>query len=275
MKKPSRRKAKIDMARMSAWTSLFAGYRQSVTEQRIDRWLNQFKENDRDLAARILDCVDFITYEQMTNAFRSILKSLNGWHIDESHRSGKWRFVAFSLSAGESGDTMLHRFRLANKLNGKQYSDLFIHKSELLRENLGPEDTVVFVDDFSGTGKQVSEAWADNIEELLPGNPNIFLVLVAASVSARKKIEKVTRLMVNSYIELADKDNIFSSECKHFTLADKNTILVYCEKADKRRPKGFGDCGFVIAFAHNCPNNSIPVLHAHHSKWEGLFRRYD
>lgn len=34
-------------------------------------------------------------------------------------------------------------------------------------------------------------------------------------------------------------------------------------------------CGFVIVFAHTCPNNSIPILHVSHTKWQGLFRRYD
>lgn len=263
------------MARMGNWTSDFTGYRHAITEERIDRWLGQFDKKDRDLAARTLDCIDFITHEQMTKAFRSILSSLNGWSRNRKERVGRWRFVAFSVSAGESGDTMLHKFRLATGLNGRQYNDFFIHKSDLLKEKLGPNDTVVFVDDFSGTGKQVCDAWAENIEELLPGTPNIFLILVAASISARKRIEEETELTVNSSIELTDRENIFSPNCNHFTSEEKEILLKYCRRADGRQPKGFGDCGFVIVFAHNCPNNSIPILHARHQKWEGLFRRYD
>ncbi len=274
MKRPLPRGSDIDSARMSGWVDEFSGYRHPVSDGRIDRWLNQFKSGHRDLARRILDCVDFITYQQMAQAFRNLLNTLSGWNRNENLRRGRWRFVALSMSAGESGDPMLHKFRLANGLNGRQYNDLFIYKSELLSQNLGPHDTVVFVDDFAGTGRQVCDAWT-MIEELLPGDPVVFLILVSVSIGAREKISNQTRITVVPYMELTGCDNIFSPKCKHFTSSEKDTILEYCRIADNRKPKGFSDCGFVIVFAHNCPNNSIPILHAHHPKWAGLFRRSD
>ena len=199
MKEPSPRNTPIDMARMIAWTDDFTGYRYTITEQRIDRWLNQFDEDHRDIAARVLDCVDFISHEQMVQAFREILNSLEGWHRDESQRQGKWRFVAFSGSAGESGDSMLHKFRLANGLNGRIYDNLFIHRSDLLRENLGADDTIVFVDDFSGTGKQATDAWKDYLHEIMPEGPDVYLILVAASIDARDKINQETKTEKNSF----------------------------------------------------------------------------
>lgn len=275
MKVPRSRGSNVDMARMKNWLDDFYGYRHSVAESRIDRWLNQFDREHRDLAARTLDCVDFITNEQITKAFQSVLGSLPGWSKDERHRHGNWRFVAFSVSAGESGDTMLAQFRLANGLDKKKYNHLFVHKSELLRQGLGPEDTVVFVDDFAGTGNQACNAWNENIQELLPEGPGIFLVYVAASAAARKRITEETEITVAPHIELIEPDNIFSHKCTHFTKAEKETLLSYCRKADRANPRGYGSCGFVIVFAHRCPNNSIPILHADHKAWHGLFRRHD
>jgi hypothetical protein len=263
------------MARMASWRTEFGGYRYPVTEARIDRWLDQFQNADRDLAARVLDCVDFIAHEQMGEAFRSILNGLPGWHQLEEQRQGKWRFVAFSTSAGESGDAMLRLFRHANNLAGKQFNELFIYKSELLSENLGSEDTVVFVDDFSGTGDQVCEAWTNSLRELLPEGPSVFLILMSASAAARTRIETETKLVVNCYIELSASENIFSPKCKHFTPLEKRTLLTYCERADRNNPQGRGSCGLVIVFWHTCPNNSIPILHVRKRGWEGLFRRYD
>jgi hypothetical protein len=260
---------------MTSWTSVFSGYRHSINEQRIDRWLEQFDGAHRDLAARVLDSVDFVTHEQMASSFRETVKIMGGWDPDPNQRQGNWRFVGFSVSSGESGDTMLHKFRLANRLTGKQYNPLFIHKSELLAGNLGHEDTVVFVDDFTGTGSQVTDAWAENIQELLPGNPRIFIVFAAASARARVKIETETSLTVISGIELTEHDDLFSSACVHFTQDEKDVILEYCRRSDRRYPRGYGDCGFLLVFAHNCPNNSIPILHAFNRRWEGLFRRYD
>jgi hypothetical protein len=275
MKQPMPRGSSIGMKRMRGWVSVFSEYRHAVTEPRIDRWLDQFSQNDRDLAARILDCVEFITKEQMTSAFRSVLGRLGGWSKNEKSRRGKWRFVPFSGSSGESGDSMLYTFRLANGLNSRAFNSLFIYRSQLASENLGPDDTVVFVDDFAGTGRQACKAWRQDFEELLPGKPNTYLILAAASVAAREKIENETDLTVIPHIELFEEDRIFSYKCRHFTPTEKDSLLRYCRKGDKRNPKGYGECGYVIVFAHNCPNNTIPALHAHNQKWEGLFRRHD
>jgi hypothetical protein len=274
MKRPLPPGTPIDMQRVRRWMADFPGYRITVTEQRIDRWIEQFRRADRDLAARVLDSVDFISNEQIAAAFRSILNSLPKWSIEEGRRSGKWRFVPFSSSAGESGDTMMHKFRLANELTGKKYNQLFIWKSDLLRANLGPDDTVVFVDDFSGSGTQACDAWPV-IEELLPGKPKIYLALVAATVAARTRIHRETEIVLVPHQTLAETENIFSPYCDCFSDDEKEDILRYCRRLDKSEPKGFGECGLVLVFAHNCPNNSIPILHKTTQNWEGLFRRYD
>jgi hypothetical protein len=273
MRQPKPRGAPVDGRRMRSWLGDFTGYRITVTEARIDRWLEQFARRDRDLAARLLDCVEFFTHEQMCTLMAQILSTLPGWNREQALRKGKWRFVAYSGSAGESGDTMLQLFRRANDLTSKKMHELFIYRSELPLENLGPEDTVVFIDDFSGTGQQVCDAWP-MIQELLPGGPRIFLVLVACTATARARIQSQTDLVPASFNVLNDGDNVFAEQCRHFTSAEKSSILRYCERADRRRPKGWGECGLLLVFAHTCPNNSIPILHATTNSWEGIFRRH-
>lgn len=275
MKRPQPRGTPIDMARMRGWLEDFAGYRIAVTEGRIERWLGQFEECDRELAARLLDVVDFVGNDQIAAAFRVTLHGLPDGHRDESHRTGRWFFVAFSSSAGESGDQMLHRFRIANNLGGKRYDSLFRYRSELVSLAPGEDDTVVLVDDFAGTGDQACRAWEQVYRELLPFGPRIYLVLVAFSRDARDRIRRETEMTPQAHIELGAADNVFASACRHFTADEKNLILSYCEKADPSKPRGHGDCGFMIVLAHKCPNNSIPILHARRRDWEGLFRRHD
>lgn len=273
MRKPSAPNRPIDLRRTSTWTDRFANYRHTVTDQTVKMWMEQFRQNDRDLAARILDCIDFITTDQMAAAFRSILNSLTGWHLDPRKRKGKWVFVSFSGSPGESGDNMLYQFRVANKLDHRRYDELFIYTRDLPSAKLTAEDPVVFVDDFAGTGTQACETWENTLQELLPGEPSTYLILIAASLSARDKIRASTRLTVLPHITITGKSNIFSSECIHFTQEDKDKLLGYCGIADRKYPRGYGDCGFVIVFSHRCPNNSIPILHAQNGRWNGLFPR--
>ena len=274
IRRPMKVGSPIDMKRMRSWTGAFTGYRITITESRIDRWLNNFANADKDLAARILDSVDFMSTETISDAFRALLGQMSGWNKSATKRTGKWRFVAFSGSAGESGDEMLRRLRTATGLSASTYSELFIHRSELLQQDLGPEDTVVFVDDLAGSGTQAIDVWP-LFDELLPGRPNVYLLLVAATRTAVREIEKQTGLAVVAQHILDERNNVFSDACKSFTDEDKDCLLRYCTKADKNQPKGFADSGLVLVFAHGCPNNSIPILHSSSTKLEGLFRRYD
>jgi len=196
-----------------------------------------------------------------------------GWHRNEQRRQGRWRFVAFSRSAGESGDTMLHKWRSATGLGSARYDELFMNKRDLLQQELGRGDSVVLIDDFSGTGRQVCDGWREVMAELLPEEPTVYLVLVVASLSARQKISEETPLRLLADIQLRQDDNVFSATCRHFTNREKDILLRYCRRANRPHPKGFGDCGFVVVLAHKTPNNSIPILHANHALWSGLFPR--
>ncbi len=173
---------------------------------------------------------------------------------------------------------MLHHFRVANRLDAKHLNELFVSRSDLFRESKSAEDVVVLLDDFSGTGTQVCEAWNDPVTSfgsLLAGVGKVYLILVAASRAARRKISDETAICPVPAHELGEGDNVFSERCQHFTNADRIKLLQYGKIADKKRPRGFGDCGFVVVFQHRAPNNSIPILHADHSKWTGLFPRHD
>jgi hypothetical protein len=200
---------------------------------------------------------------------------MEGWSRDVSRRRGKWRFAAFSASAGESGDSMLHEFRRANNLAGKPYNDLFIHRSDLLREKLSADDTVVLIDDFIGTGDQACSAWDEQFGELLAEVGHVYLIVVAANHTAIDRVNNQTGMQVFAHVRLGAADNVFASECQAFTDQEKTQLLLYCRRASRLYPKGHGDCGLLVVFAHTCPNDSIAILHASSRTWEPLFRRYD
>jgi hypothetical protein len=287
MKRPSAPGTPIDAKRYKRWIDRFGSYREGIINVTIESWLNQFDTGDQDLAARVLDVVDYYSQSQIYAAFRETLAALPGWNESFSKRTGNWRFAAMSSSAGESGDAMLHHFRIANKLDPKRFDELFVSRSELFRQpmlpegdsrKLGEDDVVVLLDDFSGTGDQVCNAWNDPVTSfcaLLTGVGKIYLILVAASKAARQRISKETALCPMSAHELHESDSVFSEQCRHFTKLDQARLLHYGQIADKNNPKGYGNCGFVVVFQHRPPNNSIPILHADHSKWTGLFPRHE
>jgi hypothetical protein len=272
MKAPHERRAAVDGQRIRAWVDDFAGYRYPVTEGRVERWLTQFDGAHHDVAARVLDAVDFIGQDQIAAIFRRILAMLPGWSRNRRKRRGTWRFAPFSGSTGESGDSMLHCFRVANDLDSRMHDNLFIHRSEIVAARLTPADTLVLVDDFSGTGQQACGSW-EMFQELLGGGPRVYLLLVSAAVDALHQIKSRTGLRAVCGHQLTDEDNIFHACCTHFNATEKDALLAYCQRADPSHPRGHGNCGFLVVFAHRCPNNTIPVLNVTSAQWEGLFRR--
>jgi len=268
------RGAAVDETRYDRWLSQFSGYRNPVTHGMIELWLRQFSAIDHDLAARVLDAVLFIGTQKVHTGFRELVNGLEGWHKAKPRRRGRWFFVPFSGSIGESGDSMLHALRMATSMAKKQYNDLFIHRSELVAKQPGADDTVVLVDDFSGTGTQACGSW-QIFEELLTGGPRTVLMLIAATEHALQRITDETNMEPVCSTILTRKDDVFHADCAHFTPGEKNTILSYCSRADRRQPKGFGEAGLLLVFAHRTPNDSIPILHATHEEWHGLFPRHD
>ena len=273
MKKPMSRGTALDARRFNQWLAEFAGYRNPVTQRMIELWLEQFAAIDQDLAARILDAVLFIGTQKIHTSFRELLNGLEGWNKVRKHRRGRWFFVPFSGSVGESGDSMVHTLRMATSMTKRQYSDLFIHRSELVTKKPGPEDTVVLVDDFSGTGNQACEAW-HIFEELLTGGPRTVLMLIAATDQALQRITEETQMEPVCATTLTKKDDIFHPDCAHFSEGEKRTILNYCTRAEPGRPKGWGDSGLLVVLAHQTPNNTIPIIHAAQHEWQGLFPRH-
>jgi hypothetical protein len=274
LKVPLPRGAAIDVRRRRKWTGNFSTYRHQVSEQTITDWMEQFSDAHRDVAARLLDVVDFYSMDRISGAFKTALATLPGWHITKAQRKGTWRFAGLSRSAGESADSMMHRFRVANGLDAKKFNELFIHPSQILMEKLGPDDTLVFIDDFVGTGDSVCKAWEESFAELVSEVGKVFLVVVAAIDEGRKRVTEKTELTCVAGHELTKHDNFFADQCNAFTKADKDIVLRYCERALKNEPKGYGKCGLVVIFQHRTPNNSLPIFYVEHGKWAGLFPRH-
>src|SRR5882724_5509459 len=272
MRRPRNRSAAVDQERIAHWLAEFAGYRDPVTNGTIELWLQQFLVADRDLAARVLDGVLFIGNQKIRTDYRELVKGLDGWDTSAAKRKGRWFFVPFSGSVGESGNSMVHTLRMAMTMTNKKYDYLFIHRSELVAKKPGPDDTVILVDDFSGTGTQACGSW-EIFQQLLGGGPKIILMLGVATADALKVIGDKTEMEPICAVTLHKKDSIFKPECVHFTQVEKNTILDYCRRANPRNPEGFLGAGLLVVLAHRTPNDTIPILHETNGAWRGLFPR--
>ncbi|MCW0234258.1 MAG: hypothetical protein OJJ21_11725 [Ferrovibrio sp.] len=262
----------VDQARLDAWVAKFAIYRRQPTGEHISAWLNLFDEDDQGFAIRILDNLKLISDHDIHTGHRAGLTQVPDWHENANNRTGKWYFCGYAHSGAKSGHAMLHKFAEANRLNGDNQRDMFVTPHELPKLKLTAADTVVFVDDVSGSGNQVIEYW-DTISELIASEARTFLILTAATERALARIAEETELKVIAHHVIDHTGNIFHDDCNLLDADEKAKLLAYCMKADKKVPKGYGDCGLLLVLSHKTPNNTIPVIHAWKPKWKGLFPR--
>lgn len=260
--------------RIEGWYDRFRYYRRPPTREEITGWLARFSADngDRDLAAKLLDEVRIVSEEEIQIGYREALEAIPGWSPRKDNRTGNWVICGLG-HAGESGAEMLRKFREANRLGAARFDYLFDSVTNLAGRKLTEQDTVVLVDDFAGTGDQVCSYWPTHAE--LIGGAKAYLVLTASTRVAIDRfvgLISLEEILVDHVLEA--QHDIFSNLNTTFSQPEKARLLEYCTKADRKNPKGFGDCGLSFVLSHKTPNNTVPILHANKSSWVGLFPRY-
>lgn len=254
---------------LDTWYDRFRFYRQPPSREDIGAWLSQFSDNHSSIAAKVLDNVVVISDAQIHQAYRDALIRIGGWAKDTEQRKGRWVFLGLGGQA-ESGPAMLHIFREAAGLEADKYQELFKTLADLPRMKLTAEDTVIFVDDFSGSGDQFVTRW-ETTRELIASEARIFLFLAAVTARALTRLSDIEDVKVEAGHEIATHQNVLSQECETFSAEEKVVVLSYCKRADRRNPKGWKDCGLLLVISRKTPNNSLPILHARSRRWTPLF----
>lgn len=262
----------IDQEQLDDWVARFRFYRASPDRDDIIAWVKLFEKADQPLAGKVLDNTSLISEQEIMAAFKGALEKIGGWQRKKSLRQGRWFFAGFG-KAGESGQTMLHKFREANNMAGNRFDEMFVSASDFPSLLLTNQDTVIFVDDFSGSGDQFSKLWP-KMKELLSATPQVHLVLYAVTTLAFQAIQSADGIQMHAASILSADANIFDETNVKFTVAEKIKIENYCKKIDPRNPRGYNSGGLLIVLSHKTPNNSIPMLHHTTKNWKPLFPRY-
>ena len=242
------------------------GDHEGMNEARVMRWMEQFPDDALPIAAKVLERVRYFTGLNL----RAMTKTLFAMTVDELMSAGH-RKVAF-VAVGEAGSGSGVVVRVLRELiKGTPHKLLsMLHVSQL---KPGDIDAIVFVDDFSGTGRTLQQWWG-NIESLvLPISVSVFVGLLVLNEKARATIEEFA--VVIAAEELDSGADALAATTKVFSPAEKTRLVQFCKKTGcgAQFERGFGQCGLLVAFKHGCPNNSLPILWWTNDGWRGLFNR--
>jgi hypothetical protein len=222
-------------------------------------------------------------------------------NVEDIHRGfdvalGRTRFLALGNPA-ESGTHLLYWFRQENRLS----RELFVHPFELADRSLADPaatlsdptiDRLVFVDDFCGSGAQAVRMASALLPLLrrLASTSGVsldisYLVLFANAKGIAHVRDQRQFDCVETVFEMDDSYKAFSERARQFTAVpagiSKETARAIAETYGKtlsaRWPLGFKDGQLLLAFHHNIPNNSLPILWAGQPEqegWHAIFRRF-
>jgi len=242
------------------------GDHEGMGTPKISRWVAQYDDNDIPLAMKILREIRYYSIENIRSMIRSLVR-LTYHHFSMVDQN---RILFIPIGASYEGSSVVARAlrdEIRNERRIKSMADL---------ESLEPGtfDALVFLDDFSGTGSTL-KIWWMNVESIvLPRNVPFAIALLVLNYRARDTIEQFANVICID--ELDQSFNVIGPQSQRFTQTEKDRIVEYCRRTGCH-PKylfGFKECGLLVAFKHQCPNNSLPILwHAcDQPPWEALFK---
>lgn len=212
-----------------------------------------------------------------------------------SHELAQTRFLGMG-SPAESGTHLLYYFRQENRLLRSQ----FVHQHQLLTSaatdpNVRLADPglkrLVFIDDLCGSGEQAvrySETLLRTIREIAAreGRTIEFQYLVLFGIEAgleRAKndadfdvVDAVSKLD-HTYQTFGPSSRVFRKPPPMIERARSEQLAIgYGAELWSDWPTGFDDGQLLLAFHHNVPDNSLPILWFDEGAppWEPAFPRY-
>lgn len=171
----------------------------------------------------------------------------------------------------ESATHLLYSFRVANQLS----PEMFVPSADLLNsdnDEYAHIKRVVIVDDLCATGGTAKRYHADVIQPLISQYPGLKILYLTLFATARGLREASKLLETRSAMLLDDSYVCFGPQSRYFTSngasikhsPDVTTARAICRtygrELYRQHPLGYGNSQLLLGFAHNIPNNTLPVI---------------
>jgi len=246
-------------------TNKFSGF-PDIDRIKIQIWFDNFEKEHQSLALKVLDNIIYFDESKIHQSSVNILNQIKNL---KNNNLSKVFFCNLG-GPGKSGEHMKYPFKVANNLSESNFIYLSDIKSLCVEEDI----TVVFLDDFIGTGNQIIAQWNKVRGDIVPDNVEVFCGVVAGFKNGITNINQNTPIKVLCHKYLSDEDMLFSDKNTTFNNKEKKILKEYCNKTGVTETEAYGKCQALVVFSHRTPNNTLPIIGAKNPRWKGLFPRY-
>jgi hypothetical protein len=238
----------------------FRGYRQKiVTPLIVLEWLRQFDRSDRKLLRKLVRKLVYIKEKHLIELLLQAHRKLLDFLREAEFSREQVIFLSFD-EAGSSSATVLNLLRDAAHLEAQNCEILDardLSKLGTLTYKLG-EGVLVYVDDFVGSGNQVSK----NINFVRPNLQGNFVEVVLSVCVCEEAIEALTALdvRVESGMEHLKAGRPLYADSRVFTPSDKERLVALCKLVAPPVGLGFRRMATMVVLYRNTPNNCPTVF---------------
>jgi hypothetical protein len=271
------------------------------------RWLDNFEAADRNLAAHLLNGFLYFSEAMVDQMFGAAIQSLSSAVLETDSpfflAQSAWRaFLDSAIITYVTGerpnptDSGQLFSRKARQLVGIAESSILSPDHTVLRLMTDVDRTVIFVDDFVGSGNQFVKTWLRPIRT--PGGADISFAKLSTVARHRffycplhctelglNRIQKEcpsvkvvpAHLVPSRYSALAPDSVIWP---QHLLSQGADFIQRYSAVAGiPDSPgavddwRGFAGLGLTMAFAHSVPDATLPLFYWEKNGWAPLIRR--
>ena len=297
----------IDFKRIMEKCSFFRNSQTWPVTAKIDYngWLSNFDEEEKELAAIILDyfvffsdsMIDELVNAAVCQASYAIKKKIAGWDYDKLYKECWYSYMPGTYRASESG----HIF--PRKLNKHLDipTDMIIDHHDLRTKVLSASEpmVIIMVDDFVGSGEQCVDLWNRHREgdagtypptfgEICKdkGHTVVYAPLVANQQGFKRIVQQCDCLSVTPVHILGIEYNLFNSKCPCWrgdhNLFQQGTGLLYRKSAelgismdfhDEVSVRGYWGQGLALAFYDSVPDAIPAIFYWDKNNWKPLVHR--
>lgn len=242
------------------------------SQSEVERWLLNFNSyEERTLAIKLLFHIHYYDLTQTRILCEQLHQRLGrtvGRNID---RRRQVVYVTFGGPA-KSGETIARYYRSANHIP----ADKFISAERLLHDQQPASNkTYVILDDFIGSGTQMTKFWA-RLESNWKACNWIYLSLLGYEAGINH-ISRQTNLKVKTVHQLTERDKVLSPSALVYSGAEledaKRMLEHYGKQLYRQHPLGYENGQGLVVFHDSVPNNTLPVIWSTNN-WSPIFRRH-
>lgn len=243
-------------------------------ENNFENWLEQIPEENRSTVLTLIENIEYYSHKCTNKWLKTLHQRLVESNSNITDQNTIYVFIKSKYGKTNSSNDYWTEYKGINKLN----SNTCITDMDIIDdESWQYIDNIVFIDDFSGSGR----SFIDELERS-PNRykeKNVFFITINIMLFAIKKIndyckEKGINIVLLSAFnqEKAFKRDLFDDNSKA-----KAEIKTISEKFDipKKEIFGFRKGEALIVFYNNTPNNTLGVIRYNTKQYSSLFPRKD